>query len=159
MVYFLVNPPVSHIMAHQQQSQPMHAQHIAYSHPATQQVQQPIQYVVPQHYSQIASPLNSNVQATPVLHGIQRPPTPSQHPVHSATPPMHPGQQMFYGANQMTGINMQPQTTFVGKYFTRYVDFDCLIRSCSLPSARNYLISLQSAEFGTAAPEITPQGL
>eukprot|EP00794_Sanderia_malayensis_P014102 gene14102-15575_t len=95
----------NHIMTHQQASQPIQA----YSPAASQQLQQMQYMVASPHYSQIASPINSNTPQSQMMHGIQRPPTP-QHMVHSATPTaMHPGQQMVYGTNQMAGVNFSPQ--------------------------------------------------
>ncbi len=116
---FILVPSPTHMMTPQQQPQPMHASQTPYAvHPPTQsaQPQQIPHYMVnsfhSQQYPQMGSPLTSNTgQGTQVIQGIQRPPTSSQHP--SATPPMHHGQQLFYGTTQMPAVNMQPQSTFV----------------------------------------------
>ena len=107
---------------HQQQPQ-MHAQAVSMNHPSnpsTPSPQAPVHFLVQQpsqQYPSITSPLSSTPQGTPLSHGMQRPPTPSQHQIHpSATPPLHIGQQptFNYGPNAVHNIQSQP---FLGRYF------------------------------------------
>ncbi|XP_065055165.1 ataxin-2 homolog isoform X1 [Rhopilema esculentum] len=101
---------------HQQQPQ-MHAQAVSMNHPSnpsTPSPQAPVHFLVQQpsqQYPSITSPLSSTPQGTPLSHGMQRPPTPSQHQIHpSATPPLHIGQQQTYNyvPNAVHNIQSQP---------------------------------------------------